>query len=110
VLQLDWKKVISGNLKEWKELIGHEWTISVGLLATVRITETAEGTKSTQNIFTRKFFPGYYVKNMRMLDLSNMSVLRGIKDKAKPKPWERFVSEVTGEYGCKDIYVLSRSS
>ena len=106
VLQLDWKKVISGNFKEWKELIGHEWTINVGLLATVRITETAEGTKSAQNIFTRKFFPGYYVKNMRMLDLTNAAVLRGITFKDKLKPWERFIKEVTGEYGCKDIYVL----
>jgi hypothetical protein len=33
-------------------------------------------------------------------------VLRGITFKDKLKPWERFVKEVTGEYGCKDIYVL----
>lgn len=106
ILQLDWKKVISGNLKEWKELIGHEWTINVGLLATVRITETAEGTKSNQNIYTKAFFPGYSVKAMNMLDLTNSSVIRGISEKAKMKPWERFVKTVTGEYGCKDIYVL----
>lgn len=106
VLQLDWKKVISGNLKEWKELIGHEWTATIGALATVRITETAEGVKSNQSIYTKKFFPGYSVKAMRMMDLTNASVLRGITFKDKLKPWERFVKEVTGEYGCKDIYVL----
>jgi hypothetical protein len=110
VLQLDWKKVISGNLKEWKELIGHEWTITVGVLATVRIKETAEGSKTEQQFFTKRFFPGYSVKAMNMLDLTNLSVLRGITDKVKsknkPKPWERFVAEVTDEYGCKDIYVL----
>lgn len=106
VLQLDWKKVISGNLKEWKELIGHEWTITVGLLATVHIKDTAEGVKSEQDFFKKRFFPGYYIKTMRMLDLTNTSVLRGFKDKVKPKPWERFINDVTGEYGCKDIYVL----
>ena len=106
VLQLDWKKVISGNLKEWKELINHEWTINVGMLATVRVTETEGVVKSSQNIYTRKFFAGYYVKQMRMFDLTNTSVLRGITTKDKPKPWERFVKEVTGEYGCKDVYVL----
>jgi hypothetical protein len=41
-----------------------------------------------------------------MLDLTNPSVLRGIKVKTGPKPWERFINDVTGEYGCKDIYVL----
>lgn len=106
VLQLDWKKVISGNLKEWKELIGHEWTITVGVLATVKIKDTAEGTKSEQEFFKKRFYPGYYTKTMRMIDLTNPAVLRGIKDKAKPKPWERFVNEIVGEYGCKDIYVL----
>lgn len=106
VLQLDWKKVISGNLKEWKELIGHEWTIDVGLLATVRIKETPEGTKSDQSIYTRVFFPGYSVKAMNQLDLTNASVLRGITTKTKLKPWEKFVKEVVGEYGCKEIYAL----
>jgi hypothetical protein len=106
VLQLDWKKAISGNLKEWKELIGHEWTINVGALATVKITENAEGSKSNQSMYTKIFFPGYYVKTMRMLDLTNASVLRGIMLKDKGKPWERFIKQAAGEYGCKEIYVL----
>jgi hypothetical protein len=105
-LMLDWKKVIAGNLREWKEAIGSEWAKTVGALATVKTIEKEDGPKSYQSVYNKAFFPGYLVKNMRLVDYNNMDVVRGLKFKksAELKPHERFVLNVTGEYGCKEFY------
>lgn len=107
-LMLEWKKVISGNLKEWKDEIGGDWCQTVGVLATVKSVEKDGEVKSYQSIYNRGFFPGYSIKNMRMIDYNNPDVIRqlGFKKSKDLKMHERFVLNVTGEYGCKDFYTF----
>jgi hypothetical protein len=111
-LMLEWKKVISGNLKEWKDEIGGDWCQTVGVLATVKSVEKDGEVKSYQSIYNRGFFPGYSIKNMRMIDYNNPDVIRqlGFKKSKDLKMHERFVLNVTGEYGCKDFYTFKELS
>lgn len=107
-LMLDWKAVMKGNLKEFKELIGGEWCQTVGALATIKTVEKDEGPVSYQNIYNKAFFPGYTIKHMRNMDYNNQEVIRSLSFK-KPKDLkmhERFVLNVVGEYGCKDFYTF----
>jgi hypothetical protein len=48
------------------------------------------------------------MKQFRLVDYTNQRTLNNLRNK-KPrelKPHERFVVQVTGEYGCKDYYIL----
>jgi hypothetical protein len=105
---LDWKKVMSGDLKDLKEQIDGEFTQTVGALATVKTVDKEDGPKSYQNIFIKSFFPGYSIKSMRLVDYNNPDVLRGLtfRKSAELKMHERFVVNVAGEYGCKDYYTF----
>jgi hypothetical protein len=111
-LMLEWKKVISGNLKEWKDEIDGDWCQTVGVLATVKSVEKDGEVKSYQSIYNRGFFPGYSIKNMRMIDYNNPDIIRqlGFKKSKDLKMHERFVLNVTGEYGCKDFYTFRELS
>ena len=105
---LDWKKIMSGDLKDLKEQIDGEFTQTVGALATVKTVDKEDGPKSYQNIFIKSFFPGYSIKSMRVVDYNNPDVVRGLtfRKSAELKMHERFVVNVAGEYGCKDYYTL----
>lgn len=108
VLQLDWKKVIVGNLKEWKELVGHEWTTTVGCLATVKLKDNEDGsTSAQQSVFNKSFFAGYNIKNLRLFDWTKDDLIRSIKFKKDLKGYEYFIKDVTGEYGPKEVYTLT---
>ena len=111
-LMLEWKKVISGNLKEWKDEIDGDWCQTVGVLATVKSVEKDGEVKSYQSVYNRGFFPGYSIKNMRMIDYNNPDIIRqlGFKKSKDLKMHERFVLNVTGEYGCKDFYTFKELS
>ena len=107
-LMLDWKSIMRGNLKEWKEQIDGEWCQTVGALATIKTVEKEDGPVSYQNIYNKAFFPGYSIKNMRNMDYNNPETLRSLSFKTfkELKMHERFVLNVTGEYGCKDYYTF----
>ncbi len=111
-LMLEWKKVISGNLKEWKDEIDGDWCQTVGVLATVKSVEKDGEVKSYQSVYNRGFFPGYSIKNMRMIDYNNPDIIRqlGFKKSKDLKMHERFVLNVTGEYGCKVFYTFRELS
>ena len=63
---------------------------------------------SYQNIYNKAFFPGYFIKKMRLINYNDANVLRGISFKSSKElqQHERFVINVTGEYGCKDYYTF----
>ena len=107
-IMLDWKKVMSCDLKDLKEQIDGEFTQTVGALATVKTVDKEDGPKSYQNIFIKSFFPGYSIKSMRVVDYNNPDVVRGLtfRKSAELKMHERFVVNATGEYGCKDYYTF----
>lgn len=107
-LQLEWRKVIAGNLKEWKEQIAGDYSRTVGALATVKTVEKEDGPVSYQSIYSKSFFPGYAIKQMRQIDFNSQDVIRQLKFKPNKelKPYERFVLNVVGEYGCKEYFTF----
>ena len=109
ILQIEWKKLMKGNVKDIKDQIGGEYCCNVGYLAEIVTKENKEGEiKEYQSIFNRAFLPPYAIKNFRLVDYSNPDIIAKISAK-KPKdqkPHEKFVLKVVGEYGSKNFYVL----
>lgn len=107
-VSINWKKMITGNVKEWTDEINGEYATTVGVLATVKTVEKDDGAASYQNIFNKAFFPGYAIKNMRLINYNSSDVLRSLSFKKSKDllSHERFVLNVTGEYGCKDYYTF----
>lgn len=105
ILQLNWKKLMNGNIDEWKELVGHQWTTTVGCLATVNISDN-DGPK--QSVFGGAFFAGYDIKSLRQFDYTRPETINSVKFRANNnmKRHDWFIRDVTGEYGPKDYYIL----
>lgn len=108
VLQLEWKKLMRGNVKDIKDQIDGEWSKSVVALATVIVKDKDGEAKEYQGIYNKAFLPGYSLKQFRLVDYGSSKVQSDLKNK-KPrdlKAHEKFVVNITGEYGCKDYYIL----
>jgi hypothetical protein len=107
-LELDWRALMKGNTKGIKEQVGGEYCTTVVALATVKTVIRDEETKQYQGVYNKAFLPSYNLKQFRLIDFSNPSTVSGLRSKKSSdlKPHERFVLNVTGEYGCKDFYIL----
>lgn len=107
-LQLDWKTLMKGNLKDLKSQIGGEYCTTVVALATIKTVVKDDDTKEYQSVYNKGFLASYNLKQFRLVDYNNPSVLSNVRSKKTKdlKPHERFVLNVTGEYGCKDFYIL----
>lgn len=107
-LQLEWKKLMKGNLKDLKSQIGGEYCTNVVALATIKTVIKEDETKEYQSIYNKGFLPAYTIKQFRLIDFSKPEILSGLRAKKSKdlKPHERFVLNVTGEYGCKEFYIL----
>jgi hypothetical protein len=108
VLELDWKTLMKGNLKDLKAQVDGEYSTPVVALATVKSVEKDGKVKQYQGVYNKAFLPNYALKQFRAVDYDNSSVQDSLKGK-KPKELkvhERFVVTVTGEYGCRDFYVF----
>jgi hypothetical protein len=108
-LALDWKKMMKGNVKDLKDQINGDFAVNVGALATIITKEKDGEVKTFQGIYNKAFIPAYALKNFKLIDFSKEEELDKIKVKKNNelKPHERFVLNVTGEYGCKDFYILN---
>jgi len=113
-LQLDWKQLMRGDLSDLKEQIGGEYATTFVALATVvsKTKENDEGVEETvqyQGIYNRAFLPQYCMKYFRAMDYNDPMVQSTVQSKELKdlKLHEKFVFNVTGEYGCKDFYKLS---
>lgn len=108
VLQLDWKPLMKGNTKDMKSLINGAYTTNIVALATIRTVAKEDGTKEYQSVYNKGFLPSYSLRNFRLINYSDEKVLKPLREKRKAtlKPHERFVVDVTGEYGCKEFYIL----
>jgi len=105
-LQIDWKKLMKGNVRDLKDQVNGEYCGNIGVLATV-ITKEKEGeVKEYQGIYNKAFLPAYTLKNFKLVDYTNSKTISALASKKSKdlKPHERFVLNVTGEYGCKDYY------
>lgn len=108
VLELEWKKLMKGNVKDLSSQINGEWCSSIIALATVIIKEKDGETKEYQGIYNKAFLLPYSLKQFRLVDYSSDVVIENLLKKAPKdlKAHEKFVLNVIGEYGCKDVYVL----
>lgn len=107
-LQLEWKKLMNGNVRDIKAQVNGEWSTNVVALATIKTVIKDDESKEYQSVYNKGFLPAYSLKNFRLIDYSAPDTLREL-NKKKPKdlkPHERFVLTVTGEYGCKDYYTF----
>jgi hypothetical protein len=108
VLQLEWKKLMRGNVKDLRDQLDGEWAKSVVALATVIVKEREGESKEYQGIYNKAFVGGYALKQFRLVDYGNKKTQDALKNK-KPrdlKAHEKFVMNVIGEYGCKDYYTF----
>jgi hypothetical protein len=108
-LTLEWKKLMKGNVRDLKDQVGGEWCGNVVACAIV-ITKDKDGEiKEYQGIYNRAFLPAYSLKNFRLVDYSDKKIVAGLQAKKSKdlKPHERFVLNMTGEYGCKDYYTFT---
>lgn len=105
-LEVEWKKLMKGNVKDLKDQINGEWCTTVGVMATVIVKEKDGESKEYQGIYNKAFLPNYSLKQFRVIDYSNDIVLENLskKELKTMKPHEKFVINVISEYGCKDIY------
>jgi len=107
-LQLEFNKLIKGNVKELKEQIVGEWAANIVALATISSKETPDGVKEYQGVYNKAFLPAYSIKAFRLLDYNAAGTVSGLRQKSSKdlKPHERFVLNVVGEYGCKDFFTF----
>lgn len=107
-LQLEFNKLIKGNVKELKDEINGEWATNIVALATVTSKETEDGTKEYQAIYNKAFLPPYSIKAFRLIDYNKAEAISALRQKSQKelKPHERFVLNVVGEYGCKDFFTF----
>jgi hypothetical protein len=107
-LQIEWKKLMRGNIKDIKDQIDGEWCNSVISMATVVTKEKDGETKEYQGVYNKAFLQSYSLKQFRLIDYDNRRTQDDVKKK-KPrdmKAHEKFVVNIIGEYGCKDYYVF----
>lgn len=107
-LQLDWKKLMKGNVKDLKDQIDGEYCTNIVALATIKTVIKDDETKEYQGVYNKAFLPAYAIKQFRLVDFTKNDVVDGLRKKKSKdlKPHERFVLTVTGEYGCRDFYLL----
>ena len=108
VLEVEWKKLMRGNVRELTEQIDGAYCASVVSLATVICKEKDGEVKEYQGVFNKAFMPAYCLRSFKLVDYNSSEVQQTLRNK-KPrdlKAHEKFVVAVTGEYGCKDYYVL----
>lgn len=107
-LSLEWKKLMKGNVKDLKDQINGEWCTNIVALATVKTVIKDEETKEYQGVYNRAFLPAYSIKQFRLVNYMDQTVINSLRGKKSKdlKPHERFVINVTGEYGCKDFFTL----
>lgn len=108
VLQADWKKLMKGNVSELKNQVDGAYCTNIGALATIIMKEKDGETKEYQGVYNKAFMPAYALKNFRLINYADPAVQSGLRSKKLKdlKPHERFVINVTGEYGCRDFYTL----
>jgi hypothetical protein len=74
----------------------------------VKTVEKDGDIKEYQGVYNKGFLPAYTLKQFRLVDFSSSTILKGLREKKSKdlKPHERFVLNITGEYGCKEFYTF----
>lgn len=108
-LELEWNKLMKGNVKDIKSQIDGEWVAPFVAMATIKTVEKDGDVASYQSVYNRAFLPSYTLKQFRLINYDDQNIYRKLQGK-KPKELkihERFVAKVTdSEYGCKESFSL----
>jgi hypothetical protein len=107
-LQLDWKKLMRGNVNDLRDQIDEDLCGTVVALATIIVKEKDGESKEYQGVYNKAILPGYNMKSLRLIDYSDSRIIDNLSRKKSNelKPYERFILQISGEYGCKDYYIL----
>jgi len=107
-LHIEWKKLMKGNVKDIEEQINGEWCSNIVCLATVKMKEIDGEMKEIQRIWNKGFLPPYSLKNFRLVNYNDPKVQQNLRTRKMKdlKAHEKFVVNLTGEYGCKDSFLL----
>lgn len=117
---VDWKALMKGSVKEFRELQKTDLPRSVCVMGIVRVVEKDGEKKEYQGIYNRKTLPGFAMGKFRLTNFTEekLTQLRekkgttidgkdGEKKKVFLKDWEDFAVQVSDpEHGCKDAYSL----
>ena len=108
VLEFDFKKLIKGYIGEITNEIEGEWCNNVVCLATISVKDKDGELKEHQNVYNKAFMNPFSLSNFRLIDYMDTKVLGDLRAKKTRdlKSHEKFVLNVTGEYGCKDFFLL----
>jgi hypothetical protein len=110
----NWKALMSGSVKELKDLQKTDLPRTIMAMATVRVVEKDGELKEYQQLYSRNILPGYNMKFFRTTKFTpeKLDALREQAKDAKDtrkwlKSYEQFAVDVTDpEYGIKDAYTL----
>jgi hypothetical protein len=103
ILQLDWKKLMRGNVRDLTIHIDGELTTPVLCLATVVIRDKDGESKEYQGVYNKAFLPASNLSHFRVVDYSNPEIISNLAKKKSNslKFHEKFVLQVTNpEHGC----------
>lgn len=107
-IEVDFKKLMNGNVRDLKAQIDGEWATNIVAMATIITKEKDGETKEYQGVYNRMFLPTYALKQFRNVDYSKSPQLVNSIAKKKSKDCkgahEKFINKLAGEYGCKDYY------
>ena len=108
VLDMDWAKLMKGNVKEMRGQIDGEYCGNTVILAGIKSVEKEGEIKTYQSVFNKAFTYPAALKQFRMVDYDDVAIISKLKGKASKelKSYERFVLTVKGEYGFKDVHCL----
>lgn len=108
VLEIEWKKLMKGNVRDLREQIDGEWSTNIIALATVSIKDKEGESKEYQGVYNKAFLPPYSLKHFRLINYMDEGILKNLRAKKSKelKPHERFVLNVTGEHGCREFFIL----
>lgn len=95
VLELDMKKIFTGNMKELTDAMRDFNANTVTSLATVRVANVDGETKEYQSVYNKEFLPGNCMKYFRVQGKKNPDIVKKFIDRVSDK-----------EFGCKDVYTL----
>lgn len=109
-LSFNFKKLVSGDVKELSDLMGGDYQTTITSLVTVRkVKKEGEEDKFYEQIYNRYFIPGSYMKSVRLKALDSEFIQKAKNTEGKKRnALQKFVLNVTNsQYGIRnDFYTL----
>lgn len=107
-LSFDFKKLMSGNVKELTEQINGEYDETVTALVTVRTVKKDGEDKTYEQVYNKNIMPGFAMKTVRTSTVDQAFIDRAkALERKKRNTLQKFVLEVAdGPYKIKDFYTL----